>query len=173
MAVHVACIQILQEEIDKLESSMRTTADLVSGIGKNVMQACCLVREEQSHVTCWFPRSLLLFSAPLPPAGAGGLQHFTECLETGPCEALLCPQGSASVQRREPPGQCPPCTHAQPWSPSQSLLKPQEDLLLHVMAQPNSRDAVHSVLGMNRQVRLEGRAVTDGRLGQLCSHPLL
>ena len=34
MTVHVVRIQILQEEIGKLESSMRTTADLVSGIGK-------------------------------------------------------------------------------------------------------------------------------------------
>jgi hypothetical protein len=33
----------------------------------------------------------------------------------------------------------------------QSLLMPQEELLYHVVAQQNSKDAVHSVLGMNRQ----------------------
>ena len=31
-------------------------------------------------------------------------------------------------------------------------MKAQEDLLYHVIAQPNSRDVVHSLLGMNRQV---------------------
>lgn len=32
----------------------------------------------------------------------------------------------------------------------QSLLAPQEELLYHVVAQQNSKDAVHSVLGVNR-----------------------
>lgn len=32
-------------------------------------------------------------------------------------------------------------------------MKPQAEVLYHVIAQPNSRDAVHSMLGMNRQVR--------------------
>lgn len=33
----------------------------------------------------------------------------------------------------------------------QTLLAPQKELLYHVVAQQNSKDAVHSVLGMNRQ----------------------
>lgn len=33
----------------------------------------------------------------------------------------------------------------------QCFLAPQEELLFHVVAQQNSKDAVHSVLGMNRQ----------------------
>lgn len=35
----------------------------------------------------------------------------------------------------------------------QVFMKPQAEMLYHVIAQPNSRDAVHSMLGMNRQVR--------------------
>lgn len=31
-------------------------------------------------------------------------------------------------------------------------MSPQAEVLYHVIAQPNSRDAVHSMLGMNRQV---------------------
>ena len=42
-------------------------------------------------------------------------------------------------------------------SSGQSLVRAQEDLLYHVMVQPNSKDAVHSVLGMNRQVGEGGR----------------
>ncbi len=34
----------------------------------------------------------------------------------------------------------------------QEFTRPQEEVLYHVIAQPNSRDAVHSMLGMNRQV---------------------
>ena len=32
-------------------------------------------------------------------------------------------------------------------------MEPQADVLFHVIAQPNSRDAVHSMLGISRQVR--------------------
>ena len=34
----------------------------------------------------------------------------------------------------------------------QVFMAPQTEVLYHVIAQPNSRDAVHSMLGMNRQV---------------------
>ena len=35
--------------------------------------------------------------------------------------------------------------------PLQYFLVPQKELLFHVVAQQNSKDAVHSVLGLNRQ----------------------
>ena len=36
--------------------------------------------------------------------------------------------------------------------PVQAFMEPQAEVLYHVIAQPNSRDAVHSMLGMSRQV---------------------
>lgn len=43
------------------------------------------------------------------------------------------------------------CSAIQCSSLLQSLLAAQEELLYHVVAQQNSKDAVHSVLAMNRQ----------------------
>ena len=37
-------------------------------------------------------------------------------------------------------------------TPPQEFVAPQTELLFHIIAQPNSRDAVHSILGMTRQV---------------------
>ena len=49
---------------------------------------------------------------------------------------------------------------------SQCLLAPQEDLLYHVIAQQNSKDAVHSVLGLNRQ-QLQPSSVVEEALVRL------
>lgn len=108
---------ILQEEIDKLESSMRTTADLVSGIVHPYLR---------------------------PVLGVSNI--------------------SLSAWKLDPVKHCCALKGLLPYR--DSLLKPQEDLLLHVMAQPNCRDAVHSVLGMNRQ-QLQPSAMVEDALVRL------
>ena len=49
-------------------------------------------------------------------------------------------------------------------------MTPQTDLLYHVIAQPNSRDAVHSMLGMNRQVSLRQNRQACGHLTHTYTH---
>lgn len=49
----------------------------------------------------------------------------------------------------------------------QSLLSPQKDLLFHVIAQQNSKDAIHSVLGLNRQ-QLQRSELVEDALIRLC-----
>ena len=49
----------------------------------------------------------------------------------------------------------------------QSLLSPQQDLLYHVIAQQNSKDAIHSVLGLNRQ-QLQRSELVEEALIRLC-----
>ena len=50
---------------------------------------------------------------------------------------------------------------------TQSLLSPQRDLLYHVIAQQNSKDAIHSVLGLNRQ-QLQRSELVEDALVRLC-----
>lgn len=50
---------------------------------------------------------------------------------------------------------------------TQSLLCPQRDLLYHVIAQQNSKDAIHSVLGLNRQ-QLQRSELVEDALIRLC-----
>ena len=54
----------------------------------------------------------------------------------------------------------PPHTHMQ------SLLEAQKELLYHVVSQQNSKDAVHSVLAMNRQ-QLQPSALVEEALVRL------
>ena len=56
----------------------------------------------------------------------------------------------------------PPPTHTH----TQSLLEAQKELLYHVVSQQNSKDAVHSVLAMNRQ-QLQPSALVEEALVRL------
>ena len=53
----------------------------------------------------------------------------------------------------------------------QSLTSPQRDLLYHVIAQQNSKDAIHSVLGLNRQ-QLQRSELVEDALIRLCMSAL-